>query len=392
VLETLVNTAAKLRRKDDTAAALTMLVQRWPEQIAELDEHFTLQFLAESRQLAGEKRLPLLQALYDAHWKLKWEVEPSTAWRDLAVLLLEKGRLSEAVEVVGHVTDTYVLIAMRADRRFDPVADAAPAQFDIAAAALRELRGLQAKADATPNSLELQSHTIEALGNQLHYGAMLAATDAVVSEVTATNYPDKLYPDYDDQYQWILSDRAAALERFAEWDEAVSVLTNSSQLIGADAGQPLDLAALYCDLGRPKEALSALEQIAADPNAFGEMQVELVKLDAASQLGDTKQVTRSLRYLSDHRSDSPSTYQAALVLVNQIDKAAELLVTRLRDPSNRLDALETIQTYVEPPATARRMELDARWQAVIARPEVRSTIDKVGRVDSYHLEPPDIFD
>jgi tetratricopeptide (TPR) repeat protein len=316
-----------------------------------------------SRATSGS---PCLQALYDAHWKLKWGIEPSTAWRDLALLLLEKGRLTEAVEVAGHVTDTYALIAMRADRRFDPVAAAAPSQFDIPAAAERELRGLQAMADATPNSLELQSHTIEALGNQLHYGAMLAAADAVVLEATSTNYPDKLYQDYDDQYQWILSDRAAALERFGEWDEAVDVLTNSSKLIGADAGQPLDLASLYCDLGRPKEALSALEQIAADPNAFGGMQVELVRLDAATQLGDAKQAARSLQYLAAHRSDSLSTYQSALVLVNQLDKAAELLVTRLHDPSDRLDALETIQTYVEPPATPRRMELDARWQAVIA--------------------------
>jgi len=392
VLENLVNTAAKLRRQDDTAAALTALVQRWPEQIGELDDHFTLQFLAESHQLSGDKLLPLLQALYDAHWKLKWGIEPSTAWRDLALLLLDKGKLTDAVEVSGHVTDTYVLIAMRADRRFDPVAAAARSQFDIPAAAERELRGLQAMADATPKSLELQSHTIEALGNQLHYGAMLAAADAIVLEATSTNYPDKLYQDYDEQYQWILSDRAAALERFGEWDEAVEVLTNSSKLIGADAGQPLDLASLYCDLGRPKEALSALEQIAADPNAFGGMQVELVRLDAATQLGDAKQVARSLQYLSAHRSDSLSTYESALVLVNQLDKAAELLVTRLHDPRDRLDTLETIQTYVEPPATPRRMELDARWQAVLARPEVQSAANKVGRIDSYHLEPPDIFD
>lgn len=392
VLENLVNTAAKLRRKDDTAAALTTLVQRWPDQIGELDEHFTLQFLAESHQLPSDKLLPLLQSLYDAHWKLKWGIEPSTAWRDLALGLLEKGHLTESIEVAGHVTDTYVLIAMRSDRRFDPVVAAAPAQFDITAAAQRELRGLQAMADATPNSLELQSHTIEALGNQLHYGAMLAAADAVVLEATSTNYPDKLYQDYDDQYQWILSDRAAALERFGEWDEAVDVLTNSTKLIGADAGQPLELASLYCDLGRPKEALSTLEQIAADPNAFGGMQIELVRLDAATQLGNAKQAARSLQYLSAHRSDSLSTYQSALVLVNQLDKAAELLVTRLRDPGGRLDALESIQTYVEPPATPRRMELDARWQAVIARPEVQSAAHKVGRLDSYHLEPPDIFD
>jgi len=171
VLENLVNTAAKLRRKDDTAAALTTLVQRWPEQIGELDDHFTLQFLAESRHLSGDKRLALLQALYDAHWKLKWGIEPSTAWRDLALLLLEKGRLTEAVEVAGHVTDTYVLIAMRADRRFDPVAAAAPSQFDIPAAAERELRGL--RADVLTSSSKL----IGADAGQLEIHVVVAVCD-----------------------------------------------------------------------------------------------------------------------------------------------------------------------------------------------------------------------
>jgi tetratricopeptide (TPR) repeat protein len=307
-------------------------------------------------------------------------------------MLLEKGQLNEAVDVSGHVTDTYVLIAMRSDRRFDPVVAAAPAQFDIAAAADRELHGLETMTDTAPQSLELQSHTIEALGNQLHYGAMLAASDAVVSEVTSTNYPDKLFEDYDDQYQWILSDRAAALERSNRWDEAVEVLISSSHLIGADAGQPLDLAALYCDLGRPNEALSTLRQIVDDPNAFGAMQIELVKLDAATQAGDSAQATRSLRYLTEHRNDSPSTYQSALLIVDQPDKAAAWLVSRLLDPTDRMDALESIQTYVQPPETPHRLELDARWRALIARPEVQSAADKVGRIESYHLEPPDIFD
>ena len=99
VLENLVNTAAKLHRQADAAAALSTLVRRWPDRIAELDEHFTLQFLAESRQLPHDTLLPLLQALYDAHWKLKWGIEPSTAWRDLALMLLEKGQLNEAVDV-----------------------------------------------------------------------------------------------------------------------------------------------------------------------------------------------------------------------------------------------------------------------------------------------------
>jgi hypothetical protein len=92
--------------------------------------------------------LALLQALYGAHWKLKWEIEPSTAWRDLTLLLLGKARLAEAHEVASHVTDVYVLIAMRADRRFDAVIAANQPQFDIEAASEREFHALQAAADS----------------------------------------------------------------------------------------------------------------------------------------------------------------------------------------------------------------------------------------------------
>ena len=388
----LVNTASKLRHRADTATALTALVRRWPDKISELDDHFTVQFLAEAHRVPRGTMFPLLQALYDAHWKLKWGIEPSTAWCDFALLLLEQGRLPEAVEVSSHVTNTYVLVAMRADRRFDAVVAANPSLFDIAAAADRELRGLQALSENTPHSLELQSHTIEALGNQLHYGAMLAASDSVISEVTSTNFPDKLYEDYDEQYQWILSDRAAALERVARWDEAVEVSITASHLIGADASQPLDLGALYCDLGRPNDAISALRLIVDEPNAYGAMQIELVRLDAAMQLKDSNQVARSLQFIVAHRTDSLSAYESALVLVNQPDKAAALLVTRLLDPADRLDALESIQTYVDPPAMPHRGELNARWRAVIDRRDVRLAANKVGRIESYRLEPPDIFD
>jgi len=85
----------------------------------------------------ARRKTALLQALYDAQWKLPGDVEPSAAWRDLMLRLLEKGRVSEAGEVVSRVTDVYVLIAMRSDRRFDQIVEANAARFDIGAAADR---------------------------------------------------------------------------------------------------------------------------------------------------------------------------------------------------------------------------------------------------------------
>jgi hypothetical protein len=69
----------------------------------------------------------------------------------------------------------------------------------------------------------------------------------------------------------------------------------------------------------------------AKPSPYGVMQVEYVKLDAA---------TLPLKYLEEHRADAPNTYEDA----------------------------------------------QFRRRETLARADVQEAIQKVGRVESYHLE------
>jgi hypothetical protein len=116
------------------------------------------------------------------------------------------------------------------------------------------------------------------------------------------------------------------------------------------------------------------------------MQIEAVRVDAAYQLGDFKQVERSLQYLRIHRPDAPGAYEDALITVNQLDRAAYELITELMDTDQRQDALLSAQAFEPTPGTPRDMELAARRRAVITRPDVQAAIRKVGRVESYQLE------
>jgi hypothetical protein len=141
----------------DEVSTLTVLMRQWPERSGELDSDYIQRTADAARQLPHAEALPLLQALYNGHWKLKWDVEPSELWRDLALLLLNKNRFTEANEAAGRVTDVYVLVAMRADRRFDAVVAANPGQFDIGAAAEREFQALQTESEKAPQSLEVKS-------------------------------------------------------------------------------------------------------------------------------------------------------------------------------------------------------------------------------------------
>ena len=381
--------AGKLDHNADAVGALTVVMRRWPGQGATLNADYVLEVAREAQHLPGGAALPLLQALYDAHWKLQWDLEPSSAWRDMALLLLEKDRMTEANEVAGHITDVYVLIAMRADRRFDRVVAANSAQFDIESAAERDFQASQAEAERAPTSLEVRLRVIDSLLRRQHYEAALAASDSILSDIRSTNYPDKLFVDYDEERSWFLNLRSDALQRVGRWDEAVAQLSAASLMpekYGGNVDQLTNLGDLYCSLGRPKDALSAIGSMTAKISPYGAMQIESVRADAAYQLGDAKQAERSLQYLRVHRAEAPGAYEAALVAVNQLDRAAHELIAELMNPTERQDALQSIQTYAQTPGTARDIDLAARRRAVIARPEVQEEIRKVGRVESYALE------
>jgi len=264
-----------------------------------------------------------------------------------------------------------------------------PAQFDIEAAADQEFRWFQSASEKTPQSLELQSDVIRVLAQQQHYAAMLASADSVLFAIQSTNFPRKLYQDYDEQLSWFLNLREVALERAGRWDEAVAQLTKASLLseeYSGNVSQLINLGSLYCALGRPKEALTAIDSVLAATSAYGASAMEMVRLDAAVQMGDSKQVRHSLRFLRTHRADSSSDYEYALIVTNQLDRAAGQLKAQLLDQDERQHALLSVQTYAPATGTARELELDARQRIVIARRDVQAVIQRVGRVETYRLE------
>jgi beta-barrel assembly-enhancing protease len=369
------------------AKSLTLLARQWPDRLASFDNRLIFRALWLAERVAPGDRLLVLQALYAAHWKVEWDIEPSAYWRDLALLLLEQGSLREAIDVSTHVTEPYVLIGMRADRRFDGIVAAHPEQFEVELAADRELKFFQSLSDEHPKSLALKARVMEALLHEQHYAAMLAASDYAVQEISATNFPDKLYDDYVEEHGSYFYLRSVALQREGLWDEAVAQLVEAGH--EGDISQLINLASLYCALDRPKEALTVMSPVGPTrTSAYGTMQVEAVRLQSAVELGDRAQLSRSMQYLSSHYADAPRAYLYALMVAKQLDRAAHYLITTLEDKELRQSILPDIQEYLPNPGSKTELEMEARWRSVIARKEVQAAIHKVGRVESYHLEAP----
>ena len=370
--------------------ALTVMAKRWPEQLSMFEDALVFQVIRKANQLPPPASRELLGALYAARWKTREGIEPSDDWRDLAGLLLAEGDLTGALEVSSHVTDPYVLVEMRSDRRFDAVVSAHVQGFDIDSAAMREFHDLQVASEKSPRSLRLKVLVIQALRHQQHYPAMLAASDAVLLELQSTNYPEKLYDDYFAEYNWLLNERATALRRLGRWDEAVEQLVAASKALenhGANVSQAINLANLYCALGRPKEALAAMDYVGT-VSVYGAMQLEAARLEAAVQLDDEKQVKHSLAFLRIHVDDAPVTYIEELIVVGHLEDAADLMIAQLQDPRRRQDVLLRVQHFASYPQPEWSLRNQARWDEVVAGKTVQAAINKVGRVESYHLEEP----
>jgi hypothetical protein len=366
---------------------LTSIAHQWPDRLAGLRDSTLAQIVYAADDLPRNDKFLLLQALYAAHWTLKWGIEPSGSWRDLTLLLLERHSLQQAIDVSTRVTDVYVLVAMRADRRFDAVTAAHPEQFDIEAAAGRALKNFQALSDAQPKSLALKARVMEALLREQHYAAMLAASDSVVQEVESTNFPDNLYDDYVEEHGAYFYLRSVALQREGRWDEAVTQLLDAAR--DGDVNQILNLASLYCALDRPMEALAVIGPLGPSrTSAYGAMQVEAIRLQSAVQSGNHDQVSRSVAYLRAHRADAPRAYLYALIVAKQLVQAAGLLINQIEDKGLRQSVLADIQEYLPTPGSETELAIEAQWRSIVARREVQAAIHKVGRVGSYRLEAP----
>jgi tetratricopeptide (TPR) repeat protein len=378
-----------LNHPADTARGLVVLAQRWPSQIDLLHERVVGSGLQNIHELPPERQLSALWDLYTANFTLKWGFQPNEAWRDLCLLLLQQNRLNDAIEVSRRIASPEVLIEMRADLRFDAVVTADPGHFDIEDAAKLDVKHAQQISDAHPTVLALKVYVAYTLLRLRDFGAMLAATDEVVSEVASTNFPQRIYTDFGDQYRSLLEARSTALERLGRLDDAVKERRAASRLTEEglkNVSQAIDLGELYCRLNRPKDALTILSDVGALSD-FGSMQLESVRLRASLQLHDDAQVADAMKFLAQHRADAPLNYEQALVRTGQMDAAARSLIARLMDPKQRLDALRTVQDFPVSPGADSEHDDATLWKPLIARGDVQAAIRKVGRAEGYLIEP-----
>jgi transglutaminase-like putative cysteine protease len=372
--------------KADATQSLTTLAQRWPESLGDVDWRVIGRTVHDTPK-AETSRYQLLSALFDANYTNE-EFDVSNWWRDLALLQLQRNDRAAAQKALARVTAPYALISVQADNRFAPIR--AGAGLDIQAAIEKQIQQAREAVKAHPTKLQPVVRLMLVLIESLRFADALQVADDAISAMNGPKGP-KVYDDYRTYRIWVLDGRSQALFRLQKWDDAVAQLVSARELPesgNANVSQTINLAGEYNDLGKPREARATLAKLAPEgASPYGLMQAAVERLASADQLGDAAEAEQQLGFLRQHREDSLATYQRALISANRQDDAAHLLISRLQDPGERVDALMEVQEYEERPLPQRAAEWRRRWKAVRNRPEVREAINRVGNVSTYPLMP-----
>jgi hypothetical protein len=370
----------------DAGSSLTTLAKRWPDALAKLDDRTIARIaakMADNPKLAADRQ-ELLKALFAARFTYRWDTQPSTLWRDLALEALQRKDLARAREIQQRITGAPTLISMRVDRRYDELVHADPKMFDVAAAANTECKRLRRVVEDHPRSLEPLVQYLYALFIVGGHKEVLSQTDKVLARNAAATVDKPAFDDVADQLNWIYDLRAYALMRMGRWDEGLSsqkAAREQRESSSDKVSQAINLAFTYTEFARPDDALKSLEGIdwANSLSGYGRMQLQQARLRAYLQLGKRGEAQEIFAYLREHRADAPDSWLDTLLDWGEVDEAAAQYIENLRDTQKRADALYKAQIFREIPRLPQAAAEHTRWQALLARPDVTAAINEVGR-------------
>jgi tetratricopeptide (TPR) repeat protein len=370
----------------DALTAVTAIARRWPESMTSENALLVSRIAYRSKEGGRHKAevLDLLNALFRANFTLEWGTEPSGLWYELISDAVDRGDLRRARDIARQVQDPATLLHIRVDRRFEALVKAEPRVFDLEAAVIRECKRLAKAAAANPRSLSVRVQHGYALLAAGRFAELLKLTDDVIAKAAASQEGSPPYDDVPDQLNWIYNHKAEALRALGRWEEALTVMEAGRRVEedgSVNVSQAINLGWHYADYGRPQAALDALEGIdwAHSLSPYGRMQFQHVRYRAYLQLGNAQEADNVFAYLREHREDAEGTWQLALVDAGDLDGAAALLISRLRDQGQRYEALGEVQQYRPVPRLSRQAAQLASWEKLVSRPDVAAAIAEVGR-------------
>ena len=372
-------------RHEPAAEAFTELAERWPELLVNIDASEVYRLQAKLPEGSRDK-LDFLQTLFDAKWDDPGG-DASFLWYHLVRMRLERGEVDAARVVARRIVQPSAIIAMRSDRRFDPIVDREAWVFNPARAAERAVEALRAKAGGRPDDLDAKVQLTYALLAAGDHAGTIRLVDAAFDVPTQERDDDA--GSRQEAQAWLLNNRAVALYRLGRMQEALADMERARRLAntrGPNISQTLNLGELHCVSGRAEDARRMADAIEGGGiSEYGRMFQARVRLCAAWLQQDAKGMQRAFEAIRKGRSHAETIHLDALVMLDRQDEAARVLIGLLDSPKERAAILEAVQQYREIEPTPTLARLRAQRDALLARDDVKAAIDRVGRRERYDL-------
>lgn len=300
-----------------------------------------------------------------------------------AVQEWELGDRATAERLLKRLTLPMAIAAVRADRRFDGIVAANPETFDLNRATRREISRLRRalwlecclRRHGAPSAALSLSEALYTAGDDA--GALEAAEQAWVRNQNEVGF----------------ADATIAMSRLALRRGAIK--TAESKLADFYSGEPTAgvvqaLAELLVATNRGEVARHVLAPVnnrnLSQLGMGQRLRFLALQVCAAAQTGETLSIAPALGYIDLHATAGLNDMIDAHLCVGDIQGAAIIMGRMLESPRRRHSALLELQTW-KPPAysTPWDLEMAARRRQLVARPEVASVLNRVGRINRYDL-------
>lgn len=382
IWQALAGVEQQLGNRERASHHLARVYRRWPvrAQEAELEVVSDLVFNTPEE---SEPRLELLRALFAGGYTHR-DRGPSQVWQNLIQALLTQGHVEEARSVARAITDPVVLVSLRTDRRFDPIADVLstlPSAEEAASLEVERVRSLVARLPTRVDlAVDLGAALLVAGRNE---DALRASDDALASTAAA----DASTLEYADERVWIMNNRAVALRRLGRLDEAARQMEEARPL--NEHGQPnvsqaLNLGMLYCHLGRPGDARRVIGTL-GPLSPYGQMVERSVRHCIAVLEGDAAGARAQVAEIYDHRSDGEGVVLDVLMRSGDESGAAAELIRQLGTSGSRDEAISYVQEFRMAPVLPGTRAARVTRAAVLQRADVQAAIADVGRVGTHGI-------
>lgn len=370
---------------DDAVASLSIIANHWPDELAYVSEWAMDSLLAQLRSRNVEAELAVLQTLFNTSWQTDLGLEPTHLWLRLIELLTQRNELQQALPVTSRIRDPLAVVTLLSDKRYASIVAAQPDWFSVEEAMDAGIIEARLAVDAHPHllapSVKLAQALLRADRSQ---EALLVINTHMARSALKSVIGDKLEDSLSETVR-ALTLKAVALISLGDIDAAAAALELASrQMVPKDRLEDLlSVAELQANLCLPQAALRTLERISARPE---DSRSYFVRFMAARALGDSDAEQLALSALLQRATEAPSQAQRALLLVGDMDAAAELLIERINDPRQRSDALLELQEMADHAWPEPGLDWRAGMSALTSRADVRATLNtNGGRVADYEI-------